>query len=316
LIACGIQIYLLAQPGTPGSNQYGEPGLKTDQAILASRDLTSQTAQQQQFAARYAAIATPKQPHNASYATTATNKVAYDEYDNAAPPAADTGERSSASRATASFSPFLPPIALGVLALIMAFMVITGSIPYNNRSSRALAAYQRQDYATAYQLWRPLADRGDPSAQLYIGLICQGRPTACPESQNEAEAARWFLLAAAQGFAAAQYDLGVMYATGRGVPQDNAEAIRYYRLAAAQGFAAAQYDLGVMYATGRGVPQDNAEAYKWFNLAAAQGNNDAGEIRDYLASRMTPAQIAEAQKLSRAWKRETAGSRVWRWFAW
>ena len=59
-----------------------------------------------------------------------------------------------------------------------------------------------------------------------------------------------------------------MYATGEGVPRDAAEAIRWFRMAAAQGFARAQYNLGFMYADGLGVPQDAAEAVRWFRLAA------------------------------------------------
>ena len=61
------------------------------------------------------------------------------------------------------------------------------------------------------------------------------------------------------------------YQTGEGVPQDGAEAIRWYRLAAAQGFAEAQFNLGLMYATGEGVPQDDAEAMRWYRLVAAEG---------------------------------------------
>ena len=77
--------------------------------------------------------------------------------------------------------------------------------------------------------------------------------------------------AAEQGLATAQYNLGVMYGTGEGVPQDDAEAIRWYRLAAEQGLATAQYNLGVMYDDGLGVPQDDAEAIRWYRLAAEQG---------------------------------------------
>ena len=51
-----------------------------------------------------------------------------------------------------------------------------------------------------------------------------------------------------------------MYDTGVGVAQDAAEAVRWFRLAAEQGDALAQFDLGVMYATGGGVPQDDAAA--------------------------------------------------------
>ena len=74
---------------------------------------------------------------------------------------------------------------------------------------------------------------------------------------------RWYRLAAEQGLASAQYNLGVMYDNGAGVLKDNAEAARWYRLAAEQGDADAQSNLGVMYANGEGVLKDAAEAVRW-----------------------------------------------------
>ena len=60
--------------------------------------------------------------------------------------------------------------------------------------------------------------------------------------------------------------------------------------------------LGVMYAVGQGVPQDLARVHMWFSLAAAQGDESATKNQDISARRMTPAQIAQAQKLVREWK--------------
>ena len=54
-----------------------------------------------------------------------------------------------------------------------------------------------------------------------------------------------------------------MYADGRGAPQDHAEAVRWYRLAAGQGYATAQFNLGVRDTNREGVPQDDAEAVRW-----------------------------------------------------
>ena len=68
------------------------------------------------------------------------------------------------------------------------------------------------------------------------------------------------LQAAEQGFAAAQYNLGVMYDNGQGVRQDDAQAVQWYRKAAEQGHAKAQYNLGVAYINGQGVRQDDAQA--------------------------------------------------------
>ena len=127
----------------------------------------------------------------------------------------------------------------------------------------AEAAYDKGDFATALRLWRPLAEQGD---------------------------------------ALAQSNLGIMYAKGEGVPQDYAAAVKWYRLAADQGHASAQSNLGAMYDNGQGVPQDYVQAHKWWNLAAVAGDKDAIKSRDLVAGKMTPAQIAEAQKLAREWK--------------
>ena len=86
-----------------------------------------------------------------------------------------------------------------------------------------------------------------------------------------------------------------------GVPQDDAEAVRWWRLAADQGLANAQNNLGARYASGEGVPEDDVLAYMWYNLAAAQGNENAPGNKDILERGMTREQIAEAQRLSREW---------------
>ena len=80
--------------------------------------------------------------------------------------------------------------------------------------------------------------------------------------------------------------------------------IEQLRQAAEQGDARAQYNLGVMYANGEGVPEDYVKAYAWMNLAAAQGQKDAVKSKDRLRPKMTSAQVAEAQKLSvELWER-------------
>ena len=93
-----------------------------------------------------------------------------------------------------------------------------------------------------------------------------------------------------------------MYSLGEGVLQDYREAAKWFRKAADQGHAKAQYMLGNMYAVGRGMPRDDLRAHMWLNLSAAKGEKKAAEVRDFLAKRMTEAQIAEAQKLAREWK--------------
>jgi len=83
--------------------------------------------------------------------------------------------------------------------------------------------------------------------------------------------------AADQGNLAAQYNLGVIYQLGHGVPIDSKEAEKLYRTAANQGHERAQYNLGNMYNNGWGVPKDRSEAIKWYKRAADQGDNLAKE---------------------------------------
>ena len=90
-----------------------------------------------------------------------------------------------------------------------------------------------------------------------------------------------------------------MYSVGRGMPQDKAEAARWYRLAANQGYGSAQTNLGVLYAMGEGVLQDNVQAHMHTNIGCALGSENGCKARETLSQNMTPADISEAQKRAR-----------------
>ena len=87
------------------------------------------------------------------------------------------------------------------------------------------------------------------------------------------------------------------------MPQNFTEAERWYRLAAEQGLADAQHNLGYLYHIGQGgLPQDFVQAHMWYNLAAARGNVNAARLRDHVASMMSPEQEDLAQQLARDWQ--------------
>jgi TPR repeat protein len=81
--------------------------------------------------------------------------------------------------------------------------------------------------------------------------------------------------AAARGEADAQFNLGIIYYKGQGVPQNFAEAFGAFKLASEQGKTQAQYYLGIMYEQGQGTQQDYAEAAQWLELSAKEGNPDS-----------------------------------------
>ena len=90
-----------------------------------------------------------------------------------------------------------------------------------------------------------------------------------------------------------------MYDNGEGVVEDDKEAVKWYQKAADQGEADAQYALGWMYDNGEGVEQNNVIAYAWWNIAATNGDQDSKIWKPKIAKAMTPAQIAEAEELSK-----------------
>jgi TPR repeat protein len=187
-------------------------------------------------------------------------------------------------------------------ALLAALVVVSTAAAGPLEDARA--AYQRGDYATAMRIYRPLADHDNAEAQSWLGFMYS---FGMGVRQNYAEGAKLIRKAAEQGYAPAQRNLGAMYEAGNeGVPQDYLEAARWYRLAAEQGDASAQYGIGTMYLDGRGVPQNYVQAHMWFNLAAAVGYSyaviDAAKERDKVAAKMTPAEIAQAQKLASEWR--------------
>ena len=132
--------------------------------------------------------------------------------------------------------------------------------------ARANAAYARGDYVRAVNLLSPLAFRGNASAQARLGF---------------------------------------MFEHGYGAPQVYDTAADLYVQASQRGNPFGQAMLGLMYDRGHGVPQDFILAYKWLNLAAARApKHERGyfiRLRDAVASKMSPTQIAEGQRIAMLW---------------
>ncbi len=144
------------------------------------------------------------------------------------------------------------------------------------------------------------AEQGDPEAQFHLGRAYQ-RGDGVPE--DDAEGVAWYRRAAEQGYADAQFALGFVYSNGQGAPLDDAESVAWFLRAAEQGHDAAQWVLGVTYSWGRrGVPRDEVAAYMWLHLAVSQNDGHDRSPLEQLEARMSPAQIAEAQRRAREWR--------------
>jgi len=161
-------------------------------------------------------------------------------------------------------------IAAALIALFLVASPIVAQSSLEADMRDAAAAYERKDMATAVRLWKAWADNGNAEARTL---------------------------------------LGAMYWSGEGVPRDHEEAVRLYLLAANQGYARAQNDIGFMLGFEGNPPHDDVEAYKWLTLAIQRYTaknqerlDQAIKDRATLASRMTQAQIDEAERRAKAWR--------------
>jgi len=92
------------------------------------------------------------------------------------------------------------------------------------------------------------------------------------------------------------------YWAGQGLQVNQVkEAAKWFRLLTEQGHFDAQFMLGHMFHIGKGVAQDYVQAHKWYNIAGSHGKKIGKRSGSILEKRMTPNQIAEAQKLAREW---------------
>ncbi len=156
---------------------------------------------------------------------------------------------------------------------ILALLLLLGSLsPAWADFDSARAAYTRGDLVAAFQEWRSLSEQGN---------------------------------------AAAQYQLGRLYAAGEGTKQDPAEALRWFRRSAERDYPLAQYVLGVAYQEGLGVAPDYVLAQFWLNLATdrldvegqeGELSEDAMMRRDAVSGHLNARQMAEARRLTRDWR--------------
>jgi len=158
------------------------------------------------------------------------------------------------------------PMRALCIAAAAILLLSTGDFAQAQSLRQGISAFNRQDYMRASQVFIPLAERGEASAQTYLGF---------------------------------------MFETGRGVPQNYTEAAMWYRRDAEQGDSLAQYSLGLLYDHGQGVPRDIVEANKWLNLSTAGAPRRAREararIRDAVTTKMTRGEIARARLRALEW---------------
>ena len=131
----------------------------------------------------------------------------------------------------------------------------------------------QKDYAEAAKWYRLAAEQGDAYAQCQLGNLYKNCQGV---PRNYEEAAKWYKKSSEKGVVEAQFNLGSLYLNGNGVAKNYAEAFKFFNEAATDArYDEAKYLLGKMYEDGIGVKQNNTEAIKWYVLAAHHWNVNA-----------------------------------------
>ena len=100
------------------------------------------------------------------------------------------------------------------------------------------------------------------------------------------------------GVLKSQYNLGLAYIEGKGIPVNKSEGISWLIKAGSLGYSEAQYALGYMFYIGEGVPKSIIQAYLWMSVAKMQGHTKAARNLRTIESYMPKKQIAQAQALA------------------
>ena len=145
-----------------------------------------------------------------------------------------------------------------------------------------------------FERTKRLAEGGDEMDQFNLGVMYDNGE-GVPQDYNEA--IKWFTKAAEQGDAKAQFNLGNVYYHEEGVPQDYKEAVKWYRKSAEQGDADAQAMVGACYAGGLGVTKNPIEGCAWLGIAIVNGDEDAKEWIKRIE--LSSEQLIEAKKLAK-----------------
>ena len=128
-----------------------------------------------------------------------------------------------------------------ILFILFLYTVLTAC----GKETNPVIAFEKGDYETAMQLWKPLAEQGDKEAQNYLGIL---------------------------------------YYLGFGTNKDYGKALEWYERAAKGGHADAQRNYGDMIHFGRGTKKDIYQAYVWYFAASQQGNEGAARQIEVIAA--------------------------------
>ena len=159
---------------------------------------------------------------------------------------------------------------------------------------QGLIAAQNGDYETALREFTSAAEEGLMVAQYNLAILYfTGRGV----QQDFTEAFRWTAAAAEQGHTEAQFNLGALYYAGQGTGRDREQAMQWYIRAGNADYAPAQYNIGEMYFRGDGIPKDSIRAHAWLSRAVENNHDSAGDLLEDIENDLSDEQLSEARRL-------------------
>jgi TPR repeat protein len=182
--------------------------------------------------------------------------------------------------------------------VIATFLLITASVVSGADVKKGLEAYDMGDYETAMNECLPLAEEGNAEAQFCVG---QMYANGFGVMMDDAQALKWYGLAATGGSNKAQFQLGVMYANGWGVEMNDEQAAEYYRQAAETGHSCAQRSLAYVISRGVGVEENLQDAYMWYYVSAELGDTESIGARDEFAEKLSAEERLAAEAMAKKW---------------
>lgn len=180
------------------------------------------------------------------------------------------------------------------ILIVFAGIALLATQPVQADYADGVAAAQNGDYDTAFAEFSQAAEDGLMMAQFNLAILYfSGRGV----DQDFQQAFRWTMAAADQGHVQAQFNVGALYYEGQGVDRDRRQALEWYLRAGNAENAPAQHNAAEMYYFGNGVDQDLVRAHAWASRAVENGLESSVDLLDDIEDDMSDAQLREARRL-------------------
>lgn len=154
-------------------------------------------------------------------------------------------------------------------SLIFLLLNTMPKLSHANDLDLGIYELNRGEFHAAIEQFRPLVEEGYAPAQYQMGVVYQHGYGVPKDGMKALEL---YELAANQNYSDAQFELALIYSEGKLVKKDLKKAYHLTHAAAKKGLASAQFNLAVMFENGTGVDQDDFKASRWYQSAADQNH--------------------------------------------